>query len=265
MTLHAGRPNVVSCWLVVLLWAIAPSATAQPNIVLIVAEDLSPRVGAFGDAVAQTPNIDALAEQGVRYTRVFSASGVCAPNRSALITGVYPQTLGTQHMRTVNRNYEAVPPANVKAFPELLRQAGYVTGNTAKTDYQFGEPFTVWDINHGNFALPPDLALWRQLPRDKPFFAMINLMSTHESRLATLDTKGQGAFGPVIAGLALARAAMVSEVTDPADVSVPDYYPDVPLVRESIAQHYDNIHYMDARSVKSWRTCGPTNCSIPPW
>ena len=57
---------------------------------------------------------------------------------------------------------------------------------------------------------------------------MINLMSTHESRLATLDTQGQGAFGPVIAGLALVRAAMVSEVTDPADVAVPDYYPDVP-------------------------------------
>ncbi len=248
----AGKTYTVCYWLVALLWVMASSAMtssaiAQPNIVLIVAEDMSPRVGAYGDVVAQTPNIDALAEQGVRYTRVFSASGVCAPNRSALITGVYPQTLGSQHMRTVNRDYEAVPPANVKAFPELLRQAGYATGNTAKTDYQFGEPFTVWDINHGNFALPPDLALWRQLPRDKPFFAMINLMSTHESRLATLDTKGQGAFGPVIAGLALARAALVSEVTDPADVSVPEYYPDVPLVRESIAQHYDNIHYMDAQ------------------
>jgi hypothetical protein len=72
-------------------------------------------------------------------------------------------------------------------------------------------------------------------------------MATHESRLATPDTKGQGAFGSVIAGLALARAALVSEVTDPADVSVPDYYPDVPLVRASIAQHYDNIHYMDAQ------------------
>jgi N-sulfoglucosamine sulfohydrolase len=248
----AGKTYTVCYWLVALLWviassAIASSAIAQPNIVLIVAEDMSPRVGAFGDAVAQTPNIDALAEQGVRYTQVFSASGVCAPNRSALITGVYPQALGTQHMRTVNRDYEAVPPANVKAFPELLRQAGYATGNTAKTDYQFGEPFTVWDINHGNFALPPDLALWRQLPQDKPFFAMINLMSTHESRLATLETQGQGAFGPVIAGLALARAALVSEVTDPADVSVPDYYPDVPSVRESIAQHYDNIHYMDGQ------------------
>ena len=244
---HVRGIYIANCWLAAILWVVAVSATAQPNIVLIVAEDMSSRVGAFGDAVAQTPNIDALADQGVRYTQVFSASGVCAPNRSALITGVYPQALGTQHMRTVNRDYEAVPPVSVKAFPELLRRAGYVTGNTAKTDYQFGEPFTVWDINHGNFALPPDLALWRQLPRDKPFFAMINLMSTHESRLATLDTKGQGAFGPVIAGLALARAAMVSEVTDPADVSVPDYYPDVPLVRESIAQHYDNIHYMDAQ------------------
>ena len=75
-----------------------------PNIVLIVAEDLSPRVGAFGDAVAQTPNIDALANDGVRFTQVFSASGVCAPNRSALITGVYPQRWGTQHMRTTTRD-----------------------------------------------------------------------------------------------------------------------------------------------------------------
>ena len=216
-----------------------------PNIVLIVAEDLSPRVGAFGDVVAQTPNIDALANDGVRFTQVFSASGVCAPNRSALITGVYPQSLGTQHMRTINRDYEAVPPEAVKAFPELLRQAGYATANTAKTDYQFGEPFTIWDVNEGNYALPPDLAVWRQLPAGKPFFAMINLMSTHESRLATLDTEGQGALGTVIKALALAREATVNEVTDPADVSVPAYYPDTPQVRESIAQHYDNIHYMD--------------------
>ena len=231
-------------WLVL---GLSSSVIAQPNIVLIVAEDLSPRIGAFGDEIAQTPNIDALAEQGVRFTQVFSASGVCAPNRSALITGVYPQALGTQHMRTSNKNYEAVPPPQVKAFPELLRQAGYVTANTAKTDYQFGEPFTIWDVNDGNFALPPDLALWRQLPADKPFFAMINLMSTHESRLATLETKGQGAFGSVIKGLALARKATVSEVTEPLLVRVPEFYPDTMAVRESIAQHYDNIHYMDAQ------------------
>ncbi|GEM_PF-3770564 len=45
----------------------------QPNILLIVAEDLSPRVGAFGDAVADTPTIDALTEQGIRFTNVYAA------------------------------------------------------------------------------------------------------------------------------------------------------------------------------------------------
>lgn len=219
----------------------------RPNIVLIVAEDLSPRIGAFGDGVAQTPNIDALAQQGVKYTQVFSASGVCAPNRSALITGLYPQALGTQHMRTSTLDYEAVPPPQVKAFPELLRRAGYVTGNTAKTDYQFGEPSTVWDVNHGSFAQPPDLALWRRLPKEGPFFAMINLMSTHESRLVTSETRGQGPLGPLVTRLAAAREAQVVQLTDPKSVEVPKYYPDTPSVRQSIAQHYDNIHFMDAQ------------------
>jgi arylsulfatase A-like enzyme len=217
----------------------------RPNIVLIVAEDLSPRVGAFGDLVAQTPNLDALAAQGTKFTGLFSASGVCAPNRSALITGVYPQTLGTQHMRTSTLGYEAVPPPEIRAFPELLRRAGYVTGNTAKTDYQFGEPSTVWDVNHGSFSEPPDLALWRRLPQGQPFFAMINLMSTHESRLVTKETRGQGPLGPLMTRLAAAREAQVKPVTNPQSVTVPKYYPDTPAVRQSIAQHYDNIHFMD--------------------
>jgi N-sulfoglucosamine sulfohydrolase len=227
--------------------ALAVNSGTPPNIVLIVAEDLSPRIGAFGDSVAQTPNIDELAQQGVRFDRVFSAAGVCAPNRSALITGVYPQSLGTQHMRTSTKGYQAVPGAEVKAFPELLRKAGYVTANTAKTDYQFGEPFTIWDINHGGFSQPPDLALWRQLPGNTPFFAMINLMSTHESRLATPQTQGQGPLGAMVTRLVAAREAAVAKVTDPATVQVPDYYPDVPQVRQSIAQHYDNVHFMDAQ------------------
>ena len=77
----------------------------RPNILLIVAEDMSSRVGSFGDVVANTPNLDALAGEGVRYTNVYTASGVCSPSRSALITGVYPISMGTQHMRTVSPEY----------------------------------------------------------------------------------------------------------------------------------------------------------------
>jgi arylsulfatase A-like enzyme len=153
--------------------------------------------------------------------------------------------MGTQHMRTSNHGYEAVPPAEVKAFPELLRRAGYATVNVAKTDYQFGEPFTVWDQNLGSFNEQPDLAPWRQLPKNKPFMAMINLMSTHESRLATTDSRGTGEFGKALKSWVAAREKLVEPVTDPDVVTVPPYYPDTPAVRASIAQHYDNIHYMD--------------------
>jgi len=231
------------------VWA-DPVGSKRLNILLVVAEDTSKRVGAFGDAVAQTPALDALAREGIRYTNVFTASGVCAPSRSALITGVHPLSLGTQYMRTAKGGpipYEAVPPAEVKAFPELLRRAGYVTANVAKTDYQFGEPFTIWDIFVGDLISPPDLAVWRRLPKDKPFFAMINLMSTHESRLASPEATVSPdlPFARLFRALIDWRAKHVEAVTDPARVGVPAYFPDVPRVRNSIAQHYDNIHYMD--------------------
>ena len=234
---------------VVILTTLAVSCSGEgpptrPNILLIVAEDMSSRVGAYGDPVAQTPAIDRLASEGVRYTQVFTAAGVCAPSRAALITGVHPVSAGTQHMRTSTYDYEAVPAPEVKAFPELLRAAGYFTANVAKTDYQFGEPFTVWDVNAGSMAEQPDLAVWRRLPKGRPFFAMVNLMSTHESRLVTPNTAEKGRFGAMVRHFKQA-AARVKRVTDPDQVEVPPYYPDTLIVRESLARLYDNIHLMD--------------------
>ena len=131
-----------------------PASAEPPNIVLIVAEDLSPRIGAFGDSVANTPNLDRLAREGVRYPNTFTTAGVCAPSRAALITGLHQISIGAQHMRTSSRpgeGYTAVPPADVKAFPERLRAAGYYTLVNEKLDYQFSGvltgsgPFTIWD------------------------------------------------------------------------------------------------------------------------
>ena len=229
------------------LAALSAAVQAQPNILLIVAEDLSPRIGAFGDALAATPAIDALASDGVRYSHAFTVSGVCAPSRSALITGVYPQALGTLHMRTVDRGYDAVPPPEVKAFPELLRRAGYRTANSMKTDYQFGTPFTVWDIDENDYRVPADLALWRRLPSDEPFFAMITLMDTHESRLVDETTRAPEAWAPLIEAVRVQREARVPRRTAPGAVTVPPYLPDTAVVRRSIAQHYDNVNHIDGQ------------------
>ena len=69
----------------------------------LVAEDMGPRVGAFGDLVALTPNLDKLASRGVRYPNTFTTAGVCAPSRAALITGMHQISIGAQHMRTSTR------------------------------------------------------------------------------------------------------------------------------------------------------------------
>ena len=103
-------------------------ARERPNILLLMAEDMSPRVGAFGDSIAVTPSLDALAAEGVRYPNTFTTAGVCAPSRASHILGMHQISTGGQHMRTMSApdgGYFAVPPAAVKAYPELLRATGY--------------------------------------------------------------------------------------------------------------------------------------------
>ena len=77
-----------------------PLLPDQPNILWLVAEDLSPIIPPFGDNTVVTPNLSRLAREGVRYTRVFSPSGVCAPSRAAIATGKYQNSIGALHMRT---------------------------------------------------------------------------------------------------------------------------------------------------------------------
>jgi arylsulfatase A-like enzyme len=210
----------------------APSLPARPNIIWISNEDMSPHLGAYGDAVARTPVLDRLAGESIRYTRAFTTAPVCAPSRAAIITGMHQNAIGAQHMRTSEDRvpelpgpYLAVPPFYVKAFPEYLRAAGYFTSNRAKTDYQFGEPFTIWD------DLGPD-AHWRnRTDRSQPFFSVFNLMVTHESQIFPTSPARKGK--PI--------------VTNPASIKVPPYYPDTPLVRAELARMYDNIADMDGQ------------------
>ena len=226
------------------------SIASRPNILLLVAEDLSPRVGSFGDALARTPNIDQLAEQGTRYTNVFTTAGVCAPSRAALITGQHQISFGGQHMRTTTGPlgpYLAQPQAGVRAFPELLRAAGYYTYTDQKLDYQFSGiragsgPFTIWNEDGAT-----DTA-WRNRAADQPFFALINFLQTHESGVMQANGPAHSPAHAATQQMRKAQGLVAPSVTDPADVVLPPYYPDLPETRADIARHYDNIHAMDQR------------------
>lgn len=232
--------KIIDRVLIVVLLCWASSSWAQqnegrrlrPNILWITCEDLSPHLGCYGDSIVSTPTLDKLAAHGVRYTNVFATAGVCAPSRSAIITGMYQQSIGTQHMRTLRpagspdwayppglTGYSAVVPAGVKCFPEYLRAAGYYCSNNAKEDYQFIAPLTVWDESSPN-------AHWRnRKDGNQAFFSVFNFMTTHESQV-------------------WARAKEPLMV-DPDKVLVPPYYPDIPEVRKDIARHLTNVMVLD--------------------
>jgi arylsulfatase A-like enzyme len=200
----------------------------RPNILWVSFEDTNPFYGCYGDPVARTPNVDRLAAEGCRWPNAFSTAGVCAPARSAVITGMYPISIGTHHMRTAHTNraapelptpYSAVVPHYVKCFSEYLRALGYYCTNNVKTDYQFDPPLTAWD------ELSTE-AHWRNRPDpDQPFFAVFNPTRTHESGMWP-DKCPDVAF-------------------DPDAIALPPYFPDTPKVREAMARMYTNIEHCD--------------------
>jgi arylsulfatase A-like enzyme len=205
-----------------------PNLPIRPNILWLVAEDLSPNISPFGDDTVATPNLDRLAAEGVRYTRVFSTSGVCAPSRAAIATGMYQNRIGAQHMRTTNVSgfgvegliaYEAVPPPYVKMHSQYFREAGYYTSNNAKEDYQFRKPVTAWDESNNQ-------AHWRKKASGQPFFSIFNFGITHESQV-------------------WAQAENPLRVPEDLEVPIPPYLPDTEIARQDIRQVYSNIIAMD--------------------
>lgn len=212
-------------------------APQHPNILWITCEDMSYQLGSFGNKLVKTPHLDQLAAEGTRYTNAFATAGVCAPSRSAIITGMYQQSIGTQHMRTLAasvaatdayppgfKGYSAVLPDYVKCFPEYLRAAGYYCTNNSKEDYQFEAPPTAWDESSTR-------AHWRNRPdKNQPFFAVFNFTITHESQVW--------------------MRAKEPLLVKPEDVTVPPYYPDTPEVRLDIARHLSNAMVMDQQAGK---------------
>ena len=191
------------------------AAPARPNILWITAEDMGPHLKCYGFDYADTPNLDALAARSLRYRKCWSNAPVCAPARTTLITGMYPPSLGAEHMRSQVRI-----PDHIKLYPQLLREAGYYCTNRDKTDYNVAESGGVWDESSKK-------AHYRNRPAGQPFFAVFNFTGTHESQI---------------------RNRPHTAVHDPAKAPLPSYHPDAPEVRRDWAQYHDNITAMDRQA-----------------
>lgn len=200
----------------------------RPNILWLSTEDISAHFGCYGDPHAITPNIDRLAAEGTLYSRAFTTAGVCAPSRSAIITGVFQSSIGSQHMRSQVRL-----PEWMELFPTYIREAGYYTTNNSKTDYQLVKGLPVeeraWDDSSPS-------AHWKnRSDKDQPFFAVFNYGDTHESRIA-----GKERYEAITDDLSSQERQDAAALT-----TLPPYYPDTPTNRENWKRNYELITRMD--------------------
>ncbi|WP_324026110.1 sulfatase [Maribacter sp. BPC-D8] len=206
--------------------------TTAPNIIWLVAEDQSPDwFPMYGDSIQSLPYLESLAADGVVFTNAVSPVAVCAPARSAIITGMYPSTLGTHNMRTYNAyaigdnepsinlpSYSPIVPDGVKMFTEYLRQKGYYTSNGPKEDYNFKKTDAAWDDSSDEHS-------WRNRSPGQPFFSVFNFSVCHESQIwaRTKDSLS----------------------VNPAEVKVPKYFPNTETVRLDLAVNYSNLKRLD--------------------
>ena len=213
-------------------------ATAErPNVILFIADDVSWNdYGCYGNTAARTPNIDALAENGIRFDRAYLTASSCSPSRSSIVTGRYPHNNG--------KAAELHKPisGHIPWFPELLRQAGYYTALSGKhhmttTAPKSGDgarpkPFDHVDGGrtkensggHANWASVVD-----ERPKDKPFFFWFAAYDAHRGWDSDRQWNAQ-AYGP------MHRAE---------DVIVPPFLSDDKETREDLASYYNEVTRFD--------------------
>ena len=202
----------------------AVNKSTRPNILWILSEDISPDLSCYGTPAVETPNLNKLADQGVRFTNAFTTSPVCSTSRSAMITGMHQSSIGVHHHRS-HRGDGYILPKPVQPITEYFRQAGYFTANvktaapgvrgSGKTDFNF------------KYSKPFDGDDWNQRKPGQPFFAQLSISMTHRGKQwKGLDKK-------------------LDNPVDPAKVELPPFFPDHPIARADWATYLNSIQMMD--------------------
>ena len=152
-------------------------AEAQPNVIFFLADDVSCEdIGVYGNPSIKTPNIDAMAQKGLRFDNAYLTTSSCSPSRCSMITGRYPHNTGAPELHT------DLPEGSL-VFPKLLKDAGYYTVLSGK--HHMGDVANVGfhkiTKGGGPGAEEDWVALLKERPKDKPFFCWYASRDAHRA------------------------------------------------------------------------------------
>jgi len=194
----------------------------QPNIILIIADDVShDDFGCYGNMQVQTPHIDRIAKEGLRFTNMYLTTSSCSPSRISILTGRHPHNTGAPELH--------MPlPAGIPTFAGLLKQAGYYVaqagkwhlGPSARADFDIVQDNVK---ENGEGGEDKWLSSLKERPKDRPFFMWFASYDAHREW-------GSNAF---------------SGTHPPDRLHLPAYYADTPDTRRDLANYYDEIARLD--------------------
>ncbi len=194
---------------------------STPNIVLIIADDIGwDDLGCYGHPLVQSPNIDRMANEGLKLENFYLSTSSCSPSRCSIISGRYPHNTGAAELHTPL-------PASISIFPELLKEAGYFTAQSGK--WHMGDaPRRGFDVIHDKEGIGDGgEEMWvptlRDRPKDKPFFLWLAALDAHRP------------WGP----------NEFSGAHNPDKVQPPVYLADAGPTKKDLAQYYDEIKRFD--------------------
>lgn len=231
----AGAVVLVAAWVAQFQGLVAAERSPQPNIVLVLADDLGVfDLGCYGRSEHPTPHLDRLAREGARFTAAYTAQPICSPSRAAIMTGKCPARLHLTNFLPGRADAPSQPlrqpviegqlPLEERTLAELLRDAGYATG-------LFGK----WHLGGKGFE-----------PQDQGFDRVV---SPPANTPPTLESGGKGEF----AITAAAEKFMEENRDRPFFCYVPHNNPHIPLAAapEMVERHKDAFHPVYAAMIET--------------
>ncbi len=217
--------TIINAFLLVplLLSAKENATTVKPNVVLIIADDVSWNdIGCYGNKVVKTPNIDQLAREGLQFTNAFLTASSCSPSRCSIISGKYPHSNGAAELHTPL-------PEDEIPFPLMLKEQGYYTMQAGKWHlgpnvYKAFDRYTDKNgYDNGDGGEDQWIPFLKERPADRPFFFWMAAYDAHRN-----------------------WGADDFHIThDPNDMEVPVYFADTPETRQDMASYYNEISRFD--------------------